>query len=325
MKVRSIQMRTAMMLILVLVLVSPQGAKGAGKNTAIRFAFQDRIGSVIPIVAYKKGFFKKEGLSVKALRFSSGPTCAEALYSGAADFGAMGDTTAVIVTSRSDRFVVIASHATGEHRHRIMVRGDSAMKSLTDLKGRRIGVKMGTSTYGGLLAALGKSGLSPRDVNIIDLTPPNMVDALLSGSIDAFAASEPTPSVAEQKGARQLVTLGGLGNEYPILILANRDKILRKTDMVERFLQALKDAQQYAAQHHRETVAVMAAETGLTPATTRKAMQAHDYRLRLDQGILASLESTARFLKGQGIIARLPDFGVAADSDYLKSLSPSPQ
>ena len=67
------------------------------------------------------------------------------------------------------------------------------------------------------------------DIAIIDLTPPTMTDALLAGSLDAFAASEPTPSAAEQKGARELATLGGLGNEYPILILASRDTLLKSS------------------------------------------------------------------------------------------------
>jgi sulfonate transport system substrate-binding protein len=129
----------------------------------------------------------------------------------------MGDTAAIIITSRSDKFVIIASNAAGEHRHRIMVRKDSDIFTINDLKGKRIGVRKGTSTYGGLLDALEKANISPKEIDLIDLTPPIMIDALMVGSLDAFAASEPTPSAAEQKGARTLTTLGGLGNEYPLI------------------------------------------------------------------------------------------------------------
>ncbi len=300
------------------LLAMPGGPWSADDPPVVRFAFQDRIGSVIPIISDRKGFFEEQGLNVKPLRFSSGPACSEALYSGAADIGGMGDTTAVIMISKTDRFAIVASHATGEHRHRIMVRKDSDLKTIQDLKGKRLGVKKGTSTYGGLLAALEKSNMSPQDLQIVDLTPSVMTDALLAGSLDAFVASEPTPSSAEEKGARELATLGGLGNEYPILILANKEKILSRPDIAKRLLAALKKAEQYAAEHLEETVEIMAEETGLSPDTVRQAMKRHQYRLRLDQSIISSLEKTAAFLKGQGIISQVPDFVSNASPDFIE-------
>lgn len=283
-------------------------APAKARDNRIRFAYQDRVGSVIPIVSVRKGFFEEQGVKLRSLRFSSGPACAEALYSGAADIGTMGDTTAVIMTVRNPRFVIIASHATGEHRHRIMVRQDSPFRTFNDLKGKRIGVKRGTSTYGGLLAAFKRNQLSRRKVKMIDLSPPVMIDALLAGSLDAFAASEPTPSAAELKGARELATLGGLGNQYPVLIVVNRDFLEKRKGDVIKFLQAMKKASGYVSVNYEDAVSIMVSETGLSETTCRKAMKNHSYRLKLDGEIRSSLELTALFLKEQGIIAKVPDF-----------------
>ena len=299
---------------MLLFLCAPTGVMAAEK---LRFAFQDRIGSVIPIVAAQNGFFEAEGLEIKPLRFSSGPACGEALYSGAADVATMGDTTGVIMIARDPTFTIIASHATGEHRHRVMVRQDSSLKRLEDLRGKQIAVKKGTSTYGGLLAALDAARIDPADVRIIDLTPPTMTTALLAGSIDAFAASEPTPSVAEEKGTRELTTLGGLGNTYPILLLARRETLKTKQSAMHRFIRALAGAEAYASAHPNETVGIMSAQTGLGPATTRSAMQRHQYRLRLDATILTSLEQSARFLFDQQIITKLPDFAASINPSLL--------
>ena len=128
------------------------------------FGLPSRIASAAssPSSPSQKVFSPRRGSPSSRLRFSSGPACAEALYSGAADIGGMGDTTAIIMTARSPAFVIIASHATGEHRHRVMVRNDSRLQTLNDLKGKRLGVKKGTSTYGGLLAALSKAGMAAR-------------------------------------------------------------------------------------------------------------------------------------------------------------------
>lgn len=163
----------------------PSVAVQAADRLSLRFAFQDRVGSVISILAVEKGFFKAHQRDITPLRFSSGPACAEALYSGAADIGGMGDTTAIIMVTRSADMVILASHATGEHRHRIMVRQDSPIRTLADLKGHRLGVKKGTSTFGGLLAALDKANIDLEETQIMDLTPPTMTDALFAGSLAA--------------------------------------------------------------------------------------------------------------------------------------------
>lgn len=306
------------LIILLMILTTPLSCQSAEKKPFIRFAFQDRIGSAVSILAYRKGYFAEEGLDVKPLRFSSGPAIAEALFAGAADIGDMGDTAAIIITARSEKFLIIASQATGEHRHRIMVRKDSDMLSLTNLKGKRIAVRKGTSTFGGLLAALKKEDISPKELEIIDLTPPLMVDALMAGSLDAFAASEPTPSAAEQKGARELITLGGLGNEYPLLILANKDMLMRAPEASKSFVRAMKKAEVYIAEHPGEATEILASETGLPLTVTQMAMKRHQFRLRLDAEIISSLEQTANFLLDHNIIPELPDFAAITKRDLFE-------
>ncbi|MBV5330117.1 MAG: NrtA/SsuA/CpmA family ABC transporter substrate-binding protein, partial [Chlorobium sp.] len=170
---------------LLLLLVVPDLSR-AEEQPTLRFADQDRIGSVIPILAANKGFFVEEGLRVAPMRFNNGPACAEALYTGAADIGSIGDAAAIILTGRNPKFVIIGSLATGEHRHRIMVRKDETLQTIQDLRGKRLGVKKGTSTHGGLLVAMAKAGLSPTDLDIIDLSPSTSIDALLAGSLDAI-------------------------------------------------------------------------------------------------------------------------------------------
>jgi len=301
---------------LLILLVVPAVA-WVEEQPTLRFADQDRIGSVIPILAAKKGFFVEEGLRVEPLRFNNGPACAEALYTGAADIGSMGDAAAIIMAVRNPKFVIIGSLATGEHRHRIMVRKDATLQTIQDLRGMRLGVKKGTSTHGGLLATMTKAGLSPTDLDIIDLSPSTSIDALLAGSLDAFAASEPTPTAAEQKGARQLATLGGLGNEYPVLLVADSTFLQRQPETVKRFMRALEKGAQYVAGHQEETAAFMASETGLSNEATIGAMQRHAYHLRLDASIQSSLQQTALFLQQQRFLEKTPDWTVTRIHDFI--------
>ncbi len=291
-------------------------APGWTENLKLRFAYQDRIGSVIPAVAVRQGFLAQEGLDVATLQFNSGPACSEALYSGAADIAGMGDTAALIIAARASNMRLLASHATGEHRHRIMVRTDSPLTRLTDLAGKSVGVKKGTSTHGGLLLALIKAGVS--DVTLIDLSPPTQVEALNAGSIDALAASEPTPSAAELKGARELTTLGGLGNAYPIMLVAKKSFIDANPEALARFFRALRRAEAYIAANPEDVVRFMAEQSGLELETTRKAMAQHVYKLRLDSSITSSLEQTADFLEREHIIEHKPDLATIIEARFMR-------
>ncbi|HOP41873.1 MAG TPA: ABC transporter substrate-binding protein [Geobacteraceae bacterium] len=289
----------------------------ADAGTPIRFAYQDRVGSALCIVAVEKGLFAEQGLAVRASRFTSGPACAEALYSGSADIGEMGDTTAVIAVSRGDRFRIIASHGGGEHRHRIVVRSDGAIRKPGDLVGKKLAIKKGTSTYGGFLAYCGTYGIDIGKIRVIDLNPALMPEALSSGAIDAFIASEPTPSLAETRGAIVMGTLGELGNSYPLLVLARKDFLDTRPGDVKKFLKALQQAEAFIKKHPKETAAIIAGVSGLSVQDTEKSMKLHDFRLTLDPGIVNSLKKIAAFLYQQGKIKTVPDFSHMIESSWL--------
>ncbi len=283
---------------------------------AIRFAYQDRIADAASIIAVEKGFFAKEGLAVKTFVFSSGPACSEALVTGSADIGTMGDTTAVIAAARSP-VKIIASHGGGEHRHRIIVTADSPIRSPADLVGRSIAVKKGTSTYGGLLAWADSRGLDLSKVKVTDMRPQDMADALLSGAIDAIVASEPTPSIVEERGGRELATLGGLGNTYPILLVARDEFLAGHGEAVTRFMRAMGRAASFIVENPEEAAALVARKTGLSQETTERAMSHHYYGLQLDDDTMASLQRIADFLVAQKTLEAPPDWEGVIDRSFI--------
>jgi len=285
---------------------------------SLRFAYQNRIGDAISIVAVHKDLFAAEGLQVKPLLFNNGPACSEALFTGAVDIATMGDTTALLAVSRITDLRIIASHGAGEQRHRIIVAGNSPLTNLTDLKGKRVGVKKGTSTHGGFLALLAANGINPADLKVIDLDPGIMPEALAAGSLDALVASEPTPSLAEQRGGRELADLGGLGNNYPLLLLVKVGLINQHSEQLRRFFRAMTRAEQFIRQQPAEAMTIISKETGLTPEMTRAAMQRHSYRMQLDAVTRQSLNKTALFLKEQKKIGQLPDLTKVTDFRFLQ-------
>jgi ABC-type nitrate/sulfonate/bicarbonate transport system substrate-binding protein len=233
----------------------------------------------------------------------------------------MGDTTAVIALSHNAPLTIITSHGSGEHRHRIVVGEASRIGEVVDLAGKRIGVKKGTSTYGGFLAFLAYHHLTPEELQIIDMRPAEMPEALAAGSVDAFVASEPTPSLAELQGARELATLGGLGNTYPILILVRNSLLEQDPENLRRFMRALRNAEMFVRDHPEQAAAIIAEATGLPADVVRRAMQRHTYAVNLDYAVLASLRQTAEFLRTEGIIRQAPKFENTTTVEHLQPAS----
>ena len=291
-------------------------AGGRAEQETVRFAYQDRIADAVSVIGVENGFFGKEGLKVKSMMFTSGPACTEAVVSGSADIGTMGDTTAVISVARAP-VTIIASHGGGEHRHRIIVKADSPIRSPRDLVGKRVAVSKGTSTYGGFLAWARAKKLDLSKVQVTDMKPEDMGTALLSGAVDAAVASEPTPSVMEEKGGRQLATLGGLGNNYPILLVARNDFLRKHPEAATRFARAMTRGAEFVRSHPEEAAQIMSRKTGLSPAAATKAMELHYYRVQLDKQTRASLQEIANFLVEQKVLDNAPDLRKTVDARYL--------
>lgn len=322
-KTRSLAAR---MLVLLTVLLFAFGGLACSRDeksddkVVVTFAYQDRVADAASIIAVKKGFFAAEGLDVRPMIFSSGSACTEALTYGDADFGTMGDTTAIITTSKGSGFTIIASHGGGEHRHRLLVAKGSRIKTIHDLEGKRIGVKKGTSTHGGLELLARQAGLDLGD-EIVDLAPRDQLLALAAGEVDAIVASEPTPSKAEADGyGRELTTLGNLGNSYPIFILVNSKFAANHPELVGKMVKALNRATAFIAEHPEEAVAIQATETGLAPGVIHKAMGYHHYGLSLDDTVQDSLAVTAKFLKDIGKIEHVPAWDEVIVPLYLQEL-----
>jgi ABC-type nitrate/sulfonate/bicarbonate transport system substrate-binding protein len=307
-----------------LLLTLLTGCQKQNEEVVVRFtfAYQDRVADAAAIVAVRKGYFEAEGLSVQPRMFTSGPECTEALISGNAEFATMGDTTAIIVAVRGgDAFRIVCTHGGGEKRHRIIAARGTGLGNISELVNKKIGVKKGTSTHGGLLLLAKAHGIDITD-EIIDMPPSLQLTALAAGELDAIVASEPTPSQAEVGGlGYELSTLGGLGPTYPILLMVKRTFAQKHPDIVRKVILALVKAGQFIKESPDAAAEIQSKITGLRKTTIRKAMALHDYEIKMDDATKRSLKQMATFLKDIRRIEKAPDFDMVIDESYVKGIN----
>lgn len=272
----------------------------------VSIAYQDRIGDVPFILMAEGEVAKKAPYTWK--RFSSGPETAEALVTGSVNLATMGDTTALQLLSRyPGRFVLIGSHSSGPGRHRIVVSAeDRSILRLADLAGRKLAVKKGTSTHGGLLLVDRQKGVGLTG-NILDLKPGLQLNALAAGEVDAIVASEPTPSIAEAKGyGRVLAPLRVDGMRFPIVILAEKTWANGHKKEITGLLDRLSSL--YGSLDTDAAVTLLESILGLKAPVLRASMALHDYSFTPAGDLTGELTLLHRALSDQGFFKSLPDW-----------------
>lgn len=273
-------------------------------------------------LASRKGWFAADGLIVKdvGLGMSAGVAGAEALVSGSADVAVMGDVPALIALASDRGCVLVAAYGGGEKMHSIIAAEQSGITRPTDLTGKRVGVQFGSSTHGAVYLYLEHNGIDPSAVTLVNMPQKDLVEGLISGSIDALAASEPTPTLAMDKvpGAQEMACLSGLGNDYPLLIVASRAFADAHPDALRTIVEGTRKAVDWINADPDAAGAETAAVTGAPASLEADMFRKMEWRVRLDAQTFDSLNMTAAFLHRIGKLKRIPDLKSHSKPELLQ-------
>ena len=175
--------------------------------------------------------------------FTSGLPLTEALNVDAVDFSAdVADTVPIFAQAAHARFVYVAQEAPSPGAQAIIVKKDSPLHALADLKGKRIAVTKAAGSHYLLLAALNKAGLTASDVKISYLTPADGRAAFERGSVDAWITWDPyVASVDKNADVRILANGDGLAS-YQRYYLASSTFADAHPEVVQVVFDQLKEA-----------------------------------------------------------------------------------
>ena len=196
-------------------------------------------------VLQRTDILERNGFKGQFTMFSFGPAVNEALVSGALDIGFIGDMPSVSLAAVNARTTVIGRQSV--FRGAIVASTKSDIKTLGDLKGKKIHGPVGSSIYLAALAMLEKAHLKPgTDVEVTNMGFADLSDAIRAGKIDAAFVWDPWVENFVEKGlARVIAEDTGLTMVIPM----QDDFKKAHSQATERFLRAHKEALLYAATH----------------------------------------------------------------------------
>ncbi|GFE97399.1 aliphatic sulfonate ABC transporter substrate-binding protein [Gluconobacter sp. Gdi] len=209
--------------------------------------------------------------------FVAGPQLLQALVTGALDLGQTGDAPPVFAAAASPGALVYVGHEPpAPLAEAILVPKDSSIRTVADLKGKRIALNRASNVHWFLLQALHKAGLSFHDIKPAYLTPPSARSAFESGQIDAWAIWDPYLSGALSSGPRILTTAQDMvaNREF---FLARRGFSESQPDLLREALHQIAQTDVWAQIHKPEVSHLLATQTGLPYDTVYSAIKTRDF------------------------------------------------
>jgi sulfonate transport system substrate-binding protein len=230
-----------------------------------------------PLLAAKQnGDFERaltpRGIAVSWVEFPYGPPLLEALNVGSIDFGAVGDAPPIFAQAARAKLLYVAATPSRGASQAILVPQDSPLRSVQDLKGKKLAFARGSSAHSLAVGAVEKAGLAWRDIQPVELPPADAGAAFARGNVDAWSIWDPFYAVAElQRNARVLVA-GDAVEPQSSYFLANRGFTEANPRLVAQAVEILAGVGSWSAAHP-EAVARLASEaTGLPIEATRRAI-----------------------------------------------------
>jgi NitT/TauT family transport system substrate-binding protein len=225
-------------------------------------------------VAQEKGFFAEEGLKVELIPFNSGSAITDALVAGRIDANCGSSMTGHWFAAQAapDRFKIFLVYGTTSRKednsYVVVVKKDSPMHDLKDLKGKKVGTYPGATSVA-LARVVIRTQIDPEEVIFTQVPPPNMVPALAAGQIDAFFTPEPSGMLAVSKGVgRYLIksplTLLKLKRGVPGMAFSfSKDFLKERPEDAKKVKAALDKAVSFIKGHEQEVRPYLVEYTGL--------------------------------------------------------------
>ncbi len=210
------------------------------------------------------------GHRVTWVEFSFGPPLLEALSLDGIDFGQTGDAPPIFAQAAKSTLVYAAAQEAGGSGSGILLPKGSTLKSLADLKGKRVAFAKASSAHNLTVAALEKAGLTYADIEPVTLAPADAAAAFSRGSIDAWTIWD--PYYAHRRGGRRGPRARHRPGYRPTEQLLPRGTQPRgqRPAVLSAAVGALERVAAWCTQNRGEVAALLSQGTGVPLAATRE-------------------------------------------------------
>lgn len=296
-----------------------EGSAPAGEPLVI--GVQSNCFSALVLIAKEKGFFEKEGVAVTLKFYPSGKVAHQALLRGEVDLCTVADMP-IAVGGILDSSRIIATIGKTNREKKISARVDRGIRSVKDLKGKRIGTQKNSAVHFFLSVLLTEHLLSEDSLEVVFLPAAELPDALERGDIDAFSMRNPFSSDIKARMGNRITEFYSTIYLSHLVLAKHATRLQSKDDDIQRILKALIVSEHFCYNNPNAAIAAIAeALPGDRLLEVQSDFNDYNFSVGLDKVLLLTLERQYSWKYPQ--LAVLPDFIHRFEAQYLKRVNPS--
>jgi len=276
------------------------------QDRVIRVGFQ-KYGNLI-LLKGKGGLEKKLaplGFKVEWKEFPSGPPLLEALNVGAIDFGHAGEAPPIFGQAAGAPFLYVAHEPPAPKGEAILVPKDSPIKTVADLRGKKVALNKGSNVHYLLVKAIEKAGVKYSENEPVFLAPADARAAFERGSVDAWVIWDPFQAAAEvATGARTLADATGVASNHQFY-LAFQKFSDANPQVVDAVIAAIAEIDEWAKGKEKAVAEELSAGIGIPAPVLEIALKRQTYGIKpLDASVVAEQQSIADTFHALGLLPK---------------------
>lgn len=278
------------------------------------------------LVAQQEGIFEKYNLNVELVEFSAGIDTVNAIELGQVDVGYVADFAGMNrlgnLSDPNDSNLRFIGRLEKTATLALYVNPDT-VSSLEDLKGKSIGLQLGTIVEYFNINALLAGGLTVDDVNNVSVDSVQTGLALVEkGEIDAYWTTYANIPKVKEYGFTELITQEELGLYQNSLYVTTDSYISSDSEVIARFLKATAESYEYIAENFDQAVADISGVTGMETSIVADSLKGTSLQLDFPKELLDDLSAMDEWLIDNGYYENSVDFSQYIDTDILKEAIP---
>lgn len=266
--------------------------------------------SALMLIAQDQGFFAGKGLDVINKHYEYGVLAIKDVLEGRIDIAAATDSVVAWNILEGKDLKILAAVDSAD-LIRVVAKQDKGFRQWSDLKGKKVGLTMGTVAELFLDRALTFNKLSRDDIEMVNLSPSETAEALKEDHVDAIVVWSPLDEHAEKELGSNVVSWSvQYGQDYYWLLICKSELLRNRSQAIERLLAALVFSENFIASNQVEAQRIVE-RLQVNPSTLSvdKAWSKHNLKVSLDQQLVVAMEDAARWFVSRGYFkGKTPNF-----------------
>ena len=254
--------------------------------------------------------FAPSNIKIDIVVFDSPTDGKNAVVTKSVDFGTFGIAAAILGGAVGEPVVVVG--ALSNKGMGVISKAGSDVKTIKDLKGKRVGIWPGSTQEVFILERLRMEGLSVKDITPVRVPFGEMPAMLARGDIDAYVGAEPGPALSLTSGVGQLVeypygtAMGGLN----MIFGTNEETVAKDPELIRTMLKIHRQAVEFMSANKPAVVDMTVQKLGANRAAVEQALGANnvEYVWKLDDKVMGQAKTYAQHMLELKQIRALPKF-----------------